>query len=384
MLGIVIGITAVILSLSIGESAQTYILSQISGFGADKLIIMSGPKTQTPTESPFVEESLTLNDVKALKKQSWEKYVSAETFQTDLFTAQGTSKNGNVFGTLPDEIQIMSYATKEGVFFSDSDAESHARVAVLGSGIADELFGAGNAVGRSLKIGTAGFRIIGVMQPLGVQFFQNMDDMVYIPITTLMDLYHKKHVQYLIMTPAIPMAQAIPRVEDALRDAHNISNPERDLSKDDFHVMTQEDAVKTVSQITGVLQILLASIAAISLLVGGIGIMNIMYVSVTERISEIGLRKSVGARYADVLRQFLAEATLLTFGGGLIGIVTGTSLSWITIQIINSYQLGWVFLISWRGVFIGVVISTLIGLLFGYLPARRAALLSPIDALRTE
>jgi len=384
MLGIVIGITAVILALSIGESAQGYILSQISSFGADKLIVVNGPKTQSANESPFVQETLTKKDLETLKKQSFVQYVSAEIFQTDLVSANGINKNTNIFGTYPDEIRIMDWHVTDGLFFMDSDVESHGRVAVLGSAIADELFGAGNAVGQSVKIGTANYRIAGVLQPIGVQFFQNIDDMVFIPATTMLDAFHKKYYQYLLVKPNVPMAEATRRIEETLRDAHNIDNPTLDPTKDDFHIMTQEDAVQIVGQITGVLQILLSSIAAISLLVGGIGIMNIMYVSVTERIGEIGLRKSIGARNRDILRQFLIEATVLTIGGGLIGIVLGSLLAWITIKIINSYQLGWIYIVSVRGIIFGVTISTMIGLVFGYLPAKRASKLSPMDALRTE
>ncbi len=386
MLGIVIGIAAVILSLSIGQSAQMFILSQISVFGPDKLIIHPGSKIQTELSnaSPFVDETLTLSDYKRLKREDWVNQISAEVMQTDMVKAGDVNKSVSVLGVMPDELSIGGYSMKSGSFFSDSDIDSHARIAVLGSSLADEMFGQDNAVGRSFKLGTLGYKVVGVLKPAGTQFFQNLDDVVYLPSTTVLDAYHKRNFQYFIIKTSLPLADATSRIEIVMREAHSIDNPTGDYSKDDFFVMTQADAIKTVSQITSVLQILLSAIAAISLLVGGIGIMNIMFVSVTERISEIGLRKSIGARSQDILRQFLTEAVLLTMGGGIIGFLFGSFVAWLAIQIINQYQPGWVFIISYFGAGLGFVVSTLIGLVFGYLPARRAAKLQPIEAMRHE
>ncbi|MBI5655206.1 ABC transporter permease [Candidatus Uhrbacteria bacterium] len=385
MLGIVIGISAVILAMSIGEAAQAFILSQLSSFGPDKLIVHPGPKSITDNPSPFVEMTLTYKDYKRLRKAGpWLPLVSADLIQTDMLMAQGTNKNVTIVGTTPDEIEIGGYGMKSGFFLSDPDIEGHSRVAVLGYTLAEEIFGQNEAVGKSIKLGTNSYRILGVMNKAGTQFFQNLDDMVYIPATTMMDLYAKEHFEYIYAKTTIPLDEAQRRIEEIMRDLHNLDNPEGDLTKDDFFIMTQADAVKTVNQITSVLQILLSSIAAISLLVGGIGIMNIMFVSVTERISEIGLRKAIGAKFSDVLRQFLAEATMLTVVGGLAGIIFGSLVAYIAIQIINHYTPGWVYIVSWRGVLLGAGVSTAIGLLFGYLPARKAAKLSPIEALRAE
>ncbi|MFA5185546.1 MAG: ABC transporter permease [Patescibacteria group bacterium] len=386
MLGIVIGIAAVILSLSIGQSAQMFILSQISVFGPDKLIIHPGSKIQNELSnaSPFVDETLTLSDYKRLKREDWVNQISAEVMQTDMVKAGDVNKSVSVLGVMPDELSIGGYSMKSGSFFTDSDIDSHARIAVLGSSLAEEMFGQDNAVGRSFKLGTLGYKVVGVLKPAGTQFFQNLDDVVYLPSTAVLDAYHKRNFQYFIIKTNLPLADATSRIEIVMREAHSIDNPTGDYSKDDFFVMTQADAIKTVSQITSVLQILLSAIAAISLLVGGIGIMNIMFVSVTERISEIGLRKSIGARSQDILRQFLTEAVLLTMGGGIIGFLFGSFVAWLAIQIINQYQPGWVFIISYFGAGLGFVVSTLIGLVFGYLPARRAAKLQPIEAMRHE
>ncbi len=386
MLGIVIGIAAVILALSIGESAQRFILSQLSAFGPDKLIILPGTKSMSELQnaSPFVDQTLEYKDVKRLKKETWLDMVSAEAMQTDLIKGGDVAKSLTVLGTLPDEITIGGYSVDKGQFISDADVDGHSRVVVLGHSISDEIFGQENPIGKSVKLGSTSYRVIGVMQAVGTQFFTNLDEIVYLPGTTLMDVYNRKYFDDIIVKTPLPLPEAISRLEIVMREAHNIDNPTGDYSKDDFFVMTAEDAIKTVNQVTSVLQILLTAIAAISLVVGGIGIMNIMFVSVTERIAEIGLRKSIGAKYKDILRQFLMEAVMLTVAGGAVGFLTGSFLAWLAIQIINYYQPGWSFIVSFNGALMGFLVSTTIGLVFGYLPARKAARMHPIEALRHE
>jgi putative ABC transport system permease protein len=240
-------------------------------------------------------------------------------------------------------------------------------------------------LGKMVKIGGQGFKVIGVMEKAGANAFQNPDKQVYLPITSALDLYNKKYLTYIqLRTSLTNLNDAKERTRLFMRDRHKLDNPTGDLTKDDFHVHTQEDLVKSASTITGILQILLISIAAISLLVGGIGIMNIMYVSVTERIREIGLRKSIGARQTDILRQFLIEAVIQTLLGGTVGIALGIGLSWIGIQVISQIQGGWTFDISFTGIALGLSVSAAIGIIFGYFPARRAARMTPMDALRYE
>ncbi|MDD5726735.1 MAG: ABC transporter permease [Patescibacteria group bacterium] len=385
MLGIVIGITAVILALSIGESAKLFILAQISSFGSDQLMVDNGPRADKTGElSLYTKETLAMKDYKRLKKEPWVKAVVGQVFQTDLLKVEGQARNVTVIGTMPDDIIMNGYKVKEGVFFTDDEVGSHSRTAVLGYTIADKYFGLGNAVGKNIKLGTQSYKVVGVLDKLGTKFFQNLDEMVYLPVTTVMDKYKKEHFTFMSIQSSIPLSEAQPLVEIIFRESHNLNNPEGDYAKDDFHVVSQEEAIKIVSQITGVLEVLLAAIAAISLLVGGIGIMNIMFVSVTERIKEIGLRKALGARREDILNQFLAEAIILTVAGGAVGIAFGTFLAWLAIQIILSYQSGWQFTISLNGVLLGFIVSTLVGLVFGYVPARRAAKLHPIDAMRAN
>ncbi len=385
MLGIVIGIAAVILALSIGESAKLFILSQISSFGSDQLMMDNGPRADKTGElSLFVKETLAMKDYKRLKKEPWVKAITGQVFQTDLLQAGGQARNVTVIGTMPDDVKMNGYRVKEGFFFTDDEVNSHSRAAVLGYNLADKYFGLGNAVGKNIKLGKQSYKVVGVLDKLGTKFFQNLDEMVYLPVTTVMDKYNKQHFTFMSIQSSIPLSEAQPLAEIIMRESHNLNNPQGDYAKDDFHVVSQEEAIKIVGQITGVLEVLLAAIAAISLLVGGIGIMNIMFVSVTERIKEIGLRKALGARREDILNQFLAEAIILTVGGGVVGIAFGTFLAWLAIQIILTYQSGWQFNISLSGVLLGFIVSTLVGLIFGFVPARRAAKLHPIDALRAN
>jgi putative ABC transport system permease protein len=207
-----------------------------------------------------------------------------------------------------------------------------------------------------------------------------VDDQVYVPFTAVMDLYNKKFVQFFAFKVDIPVAEAKRRVLILLREQHDILDPKND----EFNVSTQDDIVEQTGQITQILQILLGSIAAISLVVGGIGIMNIMYVSVTERVREIGLRKALGATRGDILSQFILEAFMLTTIGGLIGIALGITLTWLAIQIILQFQTGWSFSVSVPGMVLGVAVSSSIGLIFGFAPARRASMLDPMVAMRKE
>ncbi|MBD3281575.1 FtsX-like permease family protein [Candidatus Uhrbacteria bacterium] len=379
MLGMIIGIAAVILALSIGESAEKYILDQISGFGSDVLYMESGSlEEQTSNPSPFVEQVLTLDDFKALRREPWVEAVSGTILKTDLLQHEGKNQNIQISGVTTDDLIINDYSLSSGVYFSRDQIDGRARVAVLGTTIEENFYGQGNAVGQRVKLGNANYRIIGVLDKIGSRFFQNMDEMVYIPATTLMQQYNYDTFQFMSVKTSLPIEEAKFRLQTKMRELHNI-DPGDD---DDFLVSTAEEAAEIVSSITGVLQILLSAIAAISLLVGGIGIMNIMYVSVTERTQEVGLRKAVGATNTQVLNQFLAEAVMLTLGGGVGGVLLGSGAAWLAIQIINNYVAGWSFMVSTDGIIFGVIVSTAVGLIFGYAPAKSASKLDPIVALR--
>ena len=385
MLGVVIGVASVILMLSVGQAARTHILGEISSFGSDELFLKNGPAATSGPPSAFVKQSLTLNDVRKLALQTWVKHVTGELFQSDDFTAQGLTVGVQIRAVDADEINMSTVGVADGAFFSAGDVSGHARVIVLGDQLAKEAFGAEEPVGKIVKLGTVGYKVVGVMEPAGANSYMNADKAVFIPLTAGLDQYNKQFVSFILLTTTFTTpVEAKVHIQDVMRAYHSIDNPSQDLNLDDFNVVTQDDIMKTVATITNILQILLVSIAAISLLVGGIGIMNIMYVAVTERTHEIGLRKSLGAKYSDILGQFLVEAVLQTLMGGVVGILIGISLNWIGIQIIDHFQPGWTFEPSMSGVVLGLTVSVTIGVVFGFFPARRAARLSPIEALRKE
>jgi putative ABC transport system permease protein len=384
MLGIVIGIMSVIMMLTIGEAAQRYILSQVSAFGSDIVSIGNGPKQQSGQPSLFLKQSLTIKDVKKLQTRSWVSLIAGKASQTDTLTANGLNTDVTVVGTMPDETRMNDIHPATGSFITTASVDGRSREIVLGHDIADKAFGAEDPLGKTVKISNVGFKVIGVMAQAGSKGFTNVDKQVYVPVTAALDLYNFQYLNSISIKTTLPIDQAKDRIAVALRDYHNLENPTGDLSKDDFNVTTQQDAIDSASQIAGILQILLTSIAAISLIVGGIGIMNIMYVSVTERIKEIGLRKAIGARRGDILGQFLVESIIQTVIGGIIGITFGVGLSWIIIRVISSFQEGWTFGLSTNGIILGLTVSAAIGIVFGYFPARKASALHPIDALRTE
>jgi putative ABC transport system permease protein len=380
MLGIIIGIMSVILVLSIGEAAQRYIVGQIASFGSDLIVVLNGPPQAGNEPTAFTNETLTFDDTKAMLQQSWITTIIASVEQQDTLSGNGVDTTGKVTGTMPDELSFYNLTPIEGVFLTMDDVNSRSRVVVLGNEIAKNMFGEDDPLDKQVKINRQSFRVSGVMPQSGSRGFDNIDKNAYIPVTTAQDLYNRKFVSGITFKSNLIMTDAIRRAQDLIRNRHKIDIG----AQDDFNIQTSDDLIKTVSQITDILKILLSSIAAISLIVGGIGIMNIMYVSVTERTREIGLRKALGARYTDVLRQFLVESVMLTTLGGIIGIVLGIGITWLAIQIISRFQSGWQFGISLQGIELGLGVSMAIGIIFGYAPARRAAKLNPIDALRRE
>lgn len=387
MLGIIIGIASVILMLSVGQSAQGYLLSQVSSFGSDLVFISNGrgDEVRGGPPSAAVKQTLTEKDIKKIKNLSWPAAVDGSVNVNDLITYGGQNRNGLIAGVSADDIIVFNMRITRGRFISDDDVASRSEVAVLGANIANQFFGEDEPVGKNIKLGTHSYRIIGVLGVAGTRFFNNVDDQVFVPFTAVLDGYNKNKINFIaIKTGDVRPSEAKELIRIALRESHNLDNPRGDLAKDDFRVATQEDAVKNVDTIGTVLQILLGSIASISLFVAGIGIMNIMYVTVTERTREIGLRKAIGATRMDILRQFLAEAMMLTVVAGLIGIVVGLTFSWLAIQIILQFQSGWQFIIPWNGVGLGFGVSAAIGMIFGFFPARKAAGLHPIEALRYE
>jgi putative ABC transport system permease protein len=388
MLGIVIGIASVILMLSIGQAAEGYLLSQIASFGSDMIFVANGKGDEEENGPPTnsIKESLAVEDYRELRRTSWVKGVAASVIVQDLATVDSVNALVQISGSSPEEVSVYSIRPERGRFIDDDDVNSRRTVTVLGPDIAKRLFGTTDPIGQQVRLGRRSYRVIGIMEPGGTRFFDNLDDQIYIPFTTALEQYNRTHLNFLSLKPVsgVNVREAMDRTRILLRDTHRIDNPEGALSKDDFQVASQEDAIRSAGVIGQVLQILLASVAAISLVVGGIGIMNIMLVTVTERTREIGLRKSIGAKRSDILGQFILEAVCLTVAGGVIGIILGIGISYGAIALISQFQEGWTFVFPGNGILLATGVSTAIGLVFGYYPARKAATLSPIEALRYE
>jgi len=388
ILGIVIGIAAVILMLSIGQGAERYILSEVADLGSDLVFVepASGDPTSGPP-SPFIEQTVNLDDLEAIRRSGLFTSVSSTLYTTVPVTFGESNEFLQIQGTDQYYLELFPAELKYGSYLDESDIDSYANVAVIGSEVAEDFFGDRDPVGERIKIKSQTFRVVGVFQQQGSRFFQNLDKQVTVPVTTMQrDILGVDYVNFISAKIA---GGDIEEVKEELRflirDIHDIENPEGDPALDDFFVSSQTDATETIGVIGAVLTILLSSIAAISLLVGGIGIMNIMLVSVTERTREIGLRKAVGATEKEIQQQFLVESILLTLFGGLIGVLIGSGVSWLVGWVlVNFFLSNWAIVVPMDAIFLAAAVSTAVGLAFGIYPARRAARLNPIEALRYE
>ncbi len=388
ILGIVIGIAAVILMLSIGQGAERYILSEVADLGSDLVFVepASGDPTSGPP-SPFIEQTVNLDDLEAMRRSGLFTSVSSTLYTTVPVTFGESNEFLQIQGSDEFYLELFPAELRYGSYLDESDVESYANVAVIGSEIAEDFFGDRDPVGERIKIKSQTFRVIGVFETQGSRFFQNLDKQITVPVTTMQrDILAVDYVNFI---SAKIVGDDIEETKEELRflirDTHDIDNPAGDAALDDFFVSSQTDATETIGVIGSVLTILLSSIAAISLLVGGIGIMNIMLVSVTERTREIGLRKAVGATEKEILQQFLVESILLTLFGGLIGVLVGSGVSWLVGFILVNFILSnWAIVVPLDAIFLAAAVSTIVGLIFGIYPARRAARLNPIEALRYE
>jgi len=383
MLGIVIGISSVIALVAIGQGTRGSIESSIQSIGSN--LIMVTPGAQRSAGSPVSAgrgsaRTLKMEDAEAIAQSlSLAQAVAPELSGRYQVTSKGQNTNTSVDGVTPAYSVVKNVETDLGVFISDQNITGMSRVAVIGPTVRDDLFGEdADPVGQSIRINKLEFKIIGVTQAKGGTGFGSQDDMIFIPLTTAQRLLvGAKYVSTINVQAVNAQSMEILQqdVTDLLLQRHDIS----DATLADFSVMNQADLVETASSIATTLTMLLAAIAGISLLVGGIGIMNMMLTTVTERTKEIGLRKAVGAKSKDINLQFLAEAVTLTFVGGLAGIVLG----WLIAIILSSLGIiqAQVSLIS---VLLAFGVSAIIGIVFGYYPASRAAKLNPIAALRYE
>jgi len=394
ILGIVIGISSVILMMSLGDGAQGLILNQIMSMGPNNVYVEPGSfelegadMTQQMMEGMEIK-TLTLEDMEAIKKDPLVELVAPMVLSVSRVIYQNNDKKVTIFGTSPAYHEITESRTILGSNFTDFDIQSRAKVAVLGYKINNDLFQDENPIGKTIRIKDVNFKIIGVMEELGTQMFLNVDEYVYVPVTTVQRfLLGTSHIQSsaIKIVSQDKIDEAMESIRLILRERHNIYNPEGDLSKDDFKVVSGKESADMMNMVTSILTMLLSSVAAIALIVGGIGIMNIMLVSVVERTREIGLRKAVGARKKDILYQFLIEAIVLTGLGGVLGIILGIIFAYLA-AIVLSIALGtqWLFVVSLKSIILAFGVAAGIGIAFGIYPARKASELSPIDALRYE
>jgi len=385
VLGIVIGVAAVIAMLAVGQGAQASITGSISGIGTNLLFVFRGD----PGDNVRNPKPLTLGDADALRDQFTAPSIEAvaPALQGNgVVSFGGEQTSPQLFGVTPEYFQVRNLNLAEGEFITEEHMLGRASVVLIGSEVAEALFGHADGVtGETVRIEGQPFRVIGVLETKGGGAFGSEDNQVIVPFTTAQSRLIRRSTNDrvdIIFVQAVSgdvVTQASEEIATILRSRHRTP-----VGADDFTVFTQQDLLSTFQSITGILTIFLGGIAGISLLVGGIGIMNIMLVSVTERTREIGLRKALGARRRDILIQFLTESSLLSLIGGIIGIILGWLISFIVGQIAAANETAFTPIVGTDAILLATIFSAAVGLFFGIYPANRAASLEPVEALRYE
>lgn len=379
MLGVIIGVAAIITTTSIGEGAKADITERISTLGANILAVRPGQSRFRGRSSADSRKSLTVEDIATLQARGKSfGYVTPELSNRAQVKYLNKNTNTTIVGTSPEYLVTANFTVENGSFFTEHDIRYRQRVCVLGKTVADDLFGQASPVGKKLKIRNIGFHVLGVMKEKGASGWRNPDDQVFIPYSTAMKRVFGSEYLSSISIQANDenlLQTAETEVTELLRKQHKIA-ANKEL---DFHVRNQAEFMETLEESSQTFTNMILGIAVVSLIVGGIGIMNIMLVSVTERTKEIGLRKAVGAQRTDILFQFLVESTTLALVGGIVGVGVGI----IGADMVPSLW-GWRTVISPVYGILSFVVSELVGVFFGAYPAWKAAKLHPIDALRHE
>jgi putative ABC transport system permease protein len=380
-LGIIIGVSAVIVMVGVGEGSQARIKNQIASLGSNLIIIFPGAsRSGGVSQGSGTFNHLTLDDVDKLTREATlVAGVSPVVQVRSQVIGDGNNWNTSINGVGVDYLTIREWPLESGDFFTDRDIRNKSKVAVLGKMVANNLFPGVDPIGKEIRVRNTPFKVIGVLSPKGQSATgMDQDDVVLAPSTTVLYRLSGWRFISMIMANAKSLNQLLPAQEELrtlLRESHRL-NPGMD---DDFTIRNQADISEAATQVSVILTLLLGSIAGVSLVVGGIGIMNIMFVSVTERTREIGIRIAVGAHSRDVLTQFLMEAVVLSLVGGVIGILLAFLAAFVLSRFFGIYTL-----VNVQTVILAFLFSAAIGIFFGFYPARKAAALNPIDALRYE
>lgn len=384
MLGVIIGVGSVVLMTSVGASLEELILGQISSLGPQSMVIFPGSQEGPAGSATTGFDKLTFSDLRALEKLPTITSIAPIMLVTQKVTYGRETIEPPISGTVPLFFQNQNVTIDRGRLIDNSDIQSARSVVVLGPDAAVDLFGTQDPLGKKVTIGDRSFTVIGIFKPVGTQFFQNFDDRIFIPLPVAKAMTGRSYLSYITLQAVDDFDLAMADVKGLLRQRHGIVNPEDDPDKDDFMVRTSQQANEILGGVSVGLTFFITTVAGISLLVGGIGIMNIMLVAVTERTREIGLRKALGARRRDVLLQFLLEAIMLTLIAGLIGLGSGLGFAYLAALIVERFLDAYQFAVSVPSMFFAMGVAALTGIVFGMYPAKEAANLSPMEALRYE
>ncbi len=380
MLGIIIGVASVITMVSIGQGVSKSVEDSISSLGTNLLTVSPAMLKTGGVRQTSTVHTLTVDDSKAIESEcSFITYASPMVRRGMQVVYGNQNWSSTVYGVSQDYDEIRNWPVSEGEFFTEQDVKGSAKVCVIGNTIVENLFNGENPIDQVIRVQKVPFRIVGVLQTKGEGMGMDQDDVIMVPYTTALSrISRMKYIQSIVCSVSAEeyTEQAVDEVTTLLRQRHHL----KEEAEDDFTIGSQADIKETMAQTTGMLTLFLSAIAFISLLVGGIGIMNIMLVSVTERIREIGIRMALGARGSDVLKQFLFESMTLSIMGGVIGIVIGISLALTISHFVPDLKT----VISMEAILISFLFSAGVGIFFGFYPAWQASKLDPIDALRHE